>query len=395
MEKRALRIRDAEAPVPAGEQRRNLLSLRLGQLDPARHGVNHRRIDYPTADAPIALLVTQVFRARSSLFVGMIEALGLARQNGDEGIGKLDGIAMKDLEVRHCRALVAVHEGGGVGAAARTLRVAQSTVSETLLSLERLLGMPVTLRRAGREAQLTAAAQAILPHARTLISASESALAASARQNTAVLRLGTVESISSFLLPGPLAEFRRQWPRVDVRVTIGLCEDLRRRVGQSELDAALTLESAGQHGLGELSPVELLLIASPGHQLADRVVTRHDLARHTLLLSDSDGALNGLVERWTSSMEQTPRFESAGSLEGVKRGVLNGEAIGVLPDYAVSDELASGTLIALRSGSPLPPVALHFTMLTTPHAGSPLESLEIQIRGAWQSAAVVGSGDQG
>ena len=318
----------------------------------------------------------------------MIEALGLACQSGDEGIGKLDGIVMRDLEVRHCRILIAVHEGGGVGAAARTMRVAQSTVSETLLSLERLLGVPVILRRAGREAKLTAAAEAILPHARSLIAVSERALAENARPNKAVIRLGTVESISSFLLPGPLAEFRRQWPLVDVQVTVGVCEGLRKRVGQSELDAALTIEGAEEHGVGELSPVELRLIASPGHQLADRVVTRHDLVTHTLLLSDSDGALNGLMERWTGSMERAPRYESAGSLEGVKRGVLNGDAIGVLPDYAVSDELASGTLIALQSDSPLPAISLRLTTLTASPAGLPLNNFELKIRSALGRAAI-------
>src|SRR5678816_3898420 len=104
---------------------------------------------------------------------------------------------MNDLEVRHCRALLARHASGGVGAAARALGVAQSTVSETLLSLERLLGVPVTVRRTGREATLTAAAEALLPHAQSLVAASEAAVAA-ARSREAPLRLGTVESISSF-----------------------------------------------------------------------------------------------------------------------------------------------------------------------------------------------------
>src|SRR3982751_176580 len=103
----------------------------------------------------------------------------------------------RDLEVRHCRALVAVHDGGGIGAAARALGVAQSTVSETLLSLERLMGAPVTLRRVGRETVLTPAAQAMLPHARSLIATSEAALAAGTQAERATIRLGTVESISS------------------------------------------------------------------------------------------------------------------------------------------------------------------------------------------------------
>ena len=69
---------------------------------------------------------------------------------------------MRDLEVRHCRVLVAVSDNGGVAAAARALGLAQSTVSETLLSLERVVGGPVTFRRPGREATLTPAAEALL-----------------------------------------------------------------------------------------------------------------------------------------------------------------------------------------------------------------------------------------
>jgi len=114
-----------------------------------------------------------------------------------------------DLEIRHCRALVAVNDHGGVSSAARALGLAQSTVSETLLSLERLIGAPVTLRRRGHEAVLTAAAQALLPHARGLIAASQTALAAVAMETHGVIRLGAVESVSSFLLPGLLLTFGR------------------------------------------------------------------------------------------------------------------------------------------------------------------------------------------
>ncbi|MDB5706384.1 MAG: hypothetical protein JWN66_3500 [Sphingomonas bacterium] len=283
----------------------------------------------------------------------------------------------RDLEVRHCRAVVAVHDHGGVGAAARALGVAQSTVSETLLSLERLLGAPVTLRRAGREAMLAPAAEALLPHARALISASEGALAANARQHQATIRLGTVESISSFLLPGPLSDFRLLWPQVDVRITIGLCEDLRKRVARSELDAALTIEGAdrARDGAEEIWPARLRLIASPHHPLAGQIVRRHDLEARTCLLTDSEGAFNDLLKSWVGSVAHPPRLESAGSVDGVKKGVLKSDAIGVLPDYAVVEELAAGALVALETHDPLPPVSLRLTVLKAPEAASPLESL--------------------
>jgi len=281
----------------------------------------------------------------------------------------------KDLEVRHCRVLLAVKDAGGVGAAARTLGVAQSTVSETLLSLERVLGAPVTTRRAGHGATLTAAAEALIPHARVLVAASETALAAIAHQSQGAIRLGTVESISSFLLPAPLGAFRSRWPQVSVRVAIGLCEDLRARVRRGELDAALTIEGGEGGDASSLPRAALQFIVAPGHQLACRVVSRADLAGLTFLLADHDGAFNALLKSWLAAAGQPPSLESAGSIDGVKRGVMNSNVIGVLPDYAVADEVAARSLVALDLHEPAPRISLRLTTLETPLAGTPLDGL--------------------
>lgn len=287
---------------------------------------------------------------------------------------------LRDLEVRHCRVLLALHESGGIAAAARALGLAQSTVSETLLSLERLLGMPVILRRHGREASLTPAAETLLPHARALVSASEAALGVFARQSQGIIRLGAVESISSFLLPKPLRAFRLQWPRVDVRVTIGLCEDLRKRVAGFELDAALSIESESpapqeDSTRSTLAPARLHLLVSPRHPLAGSVVGRSDLRGQTLLLADPDGAFNKLLQLWLRDQNPKPAFHSAGSIDGVKRGVQNSDAIGVLPAYAVGDEIESGSLISLDVREALPSIAIQLTTHDQPPESSPLHHL--------------------
>lgn len=299
----------------------------------------------------------------------------------------------KDLEVRHCRTLLAVHEHGGIGAAARALGVAQSTVSEALLSLERLLGAPVTLRRSGREALLTPAAQALLPHARTLISVAEAALEASARQGQTTIRLGTVESISSFLLPGPLSEFRTLWPQTEVRIAIGLCEDLRQRVRRSELDAAISIERSDRprdRQVVELYwPARLCLVVAPDHPPAGQKIRPADLEARTCLVTDYDGAFNALLTGWVGSNARPPRMESAGSVDGVKRGVRRSGAIGVLPEYAVAEELAAGSLIALGTETPLPALSLCLTMLKPPPAGSPLEGMVETIQAAFGQSRVI------
>src|SRR5262249_29978441 len=142
-------------------------------------------------------------------------------------------------------------------------------------------------------AVLTLAAEALLPHARVLIQASEAALAAVAQQSRGTIRLGAVESISSFLLPEPLSAFRLLWPHIDVRIAIGLCKDLRERVARAEIDAALTVEG-GTTALGggvteAVWPARLQLLVSPRHPLAQSAVRQSDFEARTFLLADAEG----------------------------------------------------------------------------------------------------------
>lgn len=290
---------------------------------------------------------------------------------------------MKDLEVRHCRVLLALHDTGGVGAAARALGLSQSTVSETLLALERLLGGPVTLRRPGRVATLTPVAETLVPHARAMVAASEAALAAVTREGRGAIRLGAVESLSSFLLPAPLRAFRRLWPQVEVAISTGLCVDLRARVERGELDGALTVESLDRPGdacaVHELSRTELELVVSPGHPLDKARVTRADLEGRDFLLTDSEGAFCDLLKGWAARAGWPPRLASAGSIDGVKRAVADGDVIGVLPRYALTEELAARSLATLRLETPLPEVSVLLTTLKPLDAPSPLAGLMGQI----------------
>jgi DNA-binding transcriptional LysR family regulator len=299
----------------------------------------------------------------------------------------------RDLEVRHCRALLALHEKGGVGAAARAMGVAQSTLSETLLSLERLLGFPVTVRRPGCEAVLTPAALRLVPHAQALVGASEAAMASAQASKDAVIRLGAVESVSSHLLPGPLHAFSEKSPHVDVRVASGTCDDLLDRIAQRQLDAALTLEvprRLDREGAQELARIRLQLVVPPGHPLGGRPLKRAELADRTFLLADPEGSFSDVLRRWLGGGEPAPKIASAGSTDGVKRGVARHarqEAIGLLPAYTVSEELASGALVALAFEDPPPSVSLNLTASANPLVAAALADLVEIIRADIVAAA--------
>jgi molybdate transport repressor ModE-like protein len=287
-----------------------------------------------------------------------------------------------DLEIRHCRALAAVADHGSISSAARALGVAQSTLSEALLSLERLVGVPVTVRRSGQEATLTTAAQRILPHARALVAASEATVALLSSGGSCTIRLGAVESASTYLLPPAITAFRALWPQAQVQVTVAVCDELQRGLQLGVLDAVVTVEpprSQAAHGnlaSRVLAPSQICLFVSAAHPGAGDS-SRQALALRKFLVPDPGGSLLDLVRTWFASANGTVplRLESAGSIEGVKQGVRSGEFVGVLPRYAVASELHDRIFTELQVAAGLPEFVIGLSTRCEPAGGTPLHAL--------------------
>ena len=269
-----------------------------------------------------------------------------------------------DLELRHCRALVALAEHGGISRAARSLGLAQSTLSEALLALERAVGAPVTLRAAG-PARLSPAGEALLPHARALLAGAEAALAAVAdAARSAPVRLGAVESVASYVLPDALAALRPRSPQPEVEVSTGLCASLREAVARGRLDAALVLSpDSGQVDVDpwlEIRPLAAARIVLVGQSRPATVATPSSLSAAAIVLPDAEGALREALGAWFETAGVHPaRFRTAGSLEAVKRALAaDRRAAGVLPAHAVRAEVERGDLALIPTEPPLPAMRL-------------------------------------
>lgn len=335
---------------------------------------------------------------------------------GRRGIGPGPGPVTPALELRHCRALVAVADHGGPTRAAAALGVSQSTVSEALLALERAVGTPL-LARGGRTTRvragtpspgtpgrdgtgaaqpgLTPAGVALLPHARTLLAAADAALTAArtaAGDAPLHVALGTAESVSTYVLPPVLAGLRARWPRADVQVSTGLCHELRASVAAGRLDVALVLEPAAEPGVGPdaairgvptavLGAARLVLVAAPAGAAgvgAGSPPTPAALARAVLYTTDPGGAYPALLAGYFADHGvDPPRVRSVGSVDAVKRSVLDGGGAdaggdgpicGLLSAHAVAEELRAGVLAEVPLAHALPPVYLKAVL---PHAAAP------------------------
>ena len=273
-------------------------------------------------------------------------------------------------EVRQLRAFVALVEQGSVTAAAQTLAVAQSTMSEALSSLERAMGTPLFLRRRGsRELLLTEAGEALLPHARSVlaqIATAHVAVASVATGARARVAIASNESLSTYILGPQLHMLRRQWPNTTFEVTVMMCAGVRIGVESGEYDLGMILEptdDAAPVNVAERTiisaDVPLIIFAQPSHPLARTApafVRRDALGQCRLYISDAAGDFHLLVRRYLERDGLPgPHIHPTGSVESVKRSVLgDARAIGLLPAYALADEMRDRRVVALRV-KPIPP----------------------------------------
>lgn len=126
-----------------------------------------------------------------------------------------------EMDLRHLRYVIAVADAGGVGAAARRLRVAQPALSRQIADLEREVGYPL-FERLPRGVRPTAAGEALIARARTVVESASEAIEDARRAalgETGHLRIGFNPTVSwRGVIPDSFRAFRAAKP--DVRLTM-------------------------------------------------------------------------------------------------------------------------------------------------------------------------------
>jgi DNA-binding transcriptional LysR family regulator len=299
-----------------------------------------------------------------------------------------------DLELRQLRAFVALIDRGSITQAAHSLKLAQSTVSEALAALERALGATVVSRRRGsRDWALTPAGQALLPNAREVLAAIDRtyvAIADAAAETRGVVDIVANESVSTYVLSQVLAHLRSRWPNTRFSVSVATCSEIRQGVGEGAFDVGLMLESADaapalsgtypghqSEGCQVMAPaVPLVIFAAPAHPLILRKrrepTARGDLAGFSLFTSDAGGDFHGAIMRFLLEDNlPSARLHSTGSVEAVKRGVIaDPHALGILPFYAIREEIRNGSVAQLNI-RPAPPTMRLVALLPRSRARHP------------------------
>jgi DNA-binding transcriptional LysR family regulator len=129
---------------------------------------------------------------------------------------------MMDVELRHLAAMAAVADEGSFGRAAVRLGYTQSTVSQQIAALERVVGGAVFDRPGGpKPVRITPLGSVVLGQGRELLAKAERLAHAVYRFKAGDGRIdiGTFQSVSSVILPSVVRRLRDEFPGCDIRLS--------------------------------------------------------------------------------------------------------------------------------------------------------------------------------
>ncbi len=244
------------------------------------------------------------------------------------------------MELRHLRYFTAVAELGTFTAAARRLRVAQSSVSEQIADLEDELGGAL-LDRTGRQVRLTPMGVVFLEEAQKTLRAAERAVEVTQRAvrgETGTLRIGFFLWGAGGFFPRIIREYRRRHPGIRLSLLEMHANEQVQALEQGRLDVGLTRppEASAERLLrSELLFRDPVVVAvRPEHRFAGGAVPVRALRGERLVLAErgSNPLLFDSILTLCAREEFSPEVaNTSATWSGVLTLVEAGEGVALVP----------------------------------------------------------------
>lgn len=245
------------------------------------------------------------------------------------------------LELKHLRAVRAIHEAGGLARAAERLNLTQSALSHQIKGLEDLAGVELFLRRAKPMRlspsghKLLRLAERVLPE----VEAVEDDLRSDEAGRSGRLHIA-IECHACFdwLLP-VLDLFRKTWPGIDVDIRPGLSFGALPALAREDVDLVVSSDPEDLDGIvfAPLFDYDAVLVCAAAHRLAAKpFVSAEDFRDETLITYPVDRERLDVFSQLLMPAGVVPRAVRPVELTAViLMLVASGRGVAVLPDWVV------------------------------------------------------------
>jgi DNA-binding transcriptional LysR family regulator len=240
------------------------------------------------------------------------------------------------MNLSQLRSIVAVANLGNFSEAALSVGLTQSSVSHAIAALEAELGVPLFVR--GRHgAILTPAGERIVDYARQVLQLLELIQQEANLQKSlkgGQVRIATIQSVATHVLPTVLARFRNQFP--DVKIAIMECPgylEVEQLLREGRADVGFThLPTTEEFETWEIMRDEYVVLVPPTVQLYSDRLTWEDIANHPLILPPdeqcSEIAFYKHLESLAPPLKIAHKIYQGSTIVGM---VAQGLGIGILP----------------------------------------------------------------
>jgi LysR family transcriptional regulator, hydrogen peroxide-inducible genes activator len=267
------------------------------------------------------------------------------------------------MEFNQLRYVCAIAETGSFSRAAERCQVAQPSLSQQVLKLEKDLGAKL-FDRLGRSVRLTEAGHAFLPHARSILSQMETARSSVADKCADVrgsVAVGVIPTIAPYLMPRYTTTFAKKFPEANLRIVEETTPILVEGLRDLSIDLAI-LALPLRHKDLELFPLRtepLFAVLPRNHpRAAAESLALKDLRGESFVMLRDGHCFRDLSIAACTHARVTPRiaFES-GQFSSLFGMVAAGVGISLAPEMAidrnagcryvrVSDARATRTIVA-------------------------------------------------
>jgi len=238
--------------------------------------------------------------------------------------------------------------------AGEAVHLSQPSVSVRIRQLEEELGVKL-FEQVGKKVALTDAARLLEPYARRVVTTLDDtrhAIEEFQGLERGSLKIGASTTPGMYLVPRIIADFKRQYPKIDIRLSIKNTRQVEEEIVKNEFD----LGFVGGHLISDEVEIvpwmtdEIVLIVPPGHPLARRRwIKPGDLAKEQFIYRERGSATRAVVENYLREAKLS--LETAvelGNPEAVKQAVMGGLGIAFLSKLAVEAELKAKALVAVK-----------------------------------------------
>src|SRR5580700_2463976 len=251
------------------------------------------------------------------------------------------------MELHQLRYFVAVAQLENFTRAAQECFVAQPSLSQQIIKLERECGGPL-FDRSGRKVRLTDRGLVLFDRPIQYLAAVDGTMRAMLEEADAgQITVRAIPTIAPYLLPPLLKRFLRDHPKTDVTVSENLTEYTIQACLEGDVDVGVLALPVSEDQL-EIEPLlteELLLAMAAGHPLATRRrVSMQDVSLERFVLLSETHCLGRQVVSFCKDQSCQPAISCrSAQLLTVQELVAAGNGVSLIPQMAVSADRSQQT----------------------------------------------------